>query len=81
MSLHDPMDTETLANELARQGALLQDAQQAVLRLEQLTIQSDQRSKVAEEKAIAAVTAIGMIKIHEQRKGQAQQPRLREVLA
>ena len=68
MSLHDPMDTETLANELARQGALLQEAQQAVLRLEQLTIQADQRSKVAEEKAIAAVTAIGMIKIPEQRK-------------
>ena len=68
MSLHDPMDTETLANELARQGALLQEAQQAVLRLEQLTIQADQRSKVAEEKAIAAVTAIGMIKIPEQKK-------------
>ena len=68
MSVHDPMDTETLANELARQEALLQEAQQAVLRLEQLTIQADQRSKVAEEKAIAAVTAIGMIKITEQRK-------------
>ena len=68
MSLHDPMETETLANDLARQGALLQEAQQAVLRLEQLTIQADQRSKVAEEKAIAAVTAIGMIKIPEQRK-------------
>ena len=68
MSLHDPMDTETLANELARQGASLQEAQQAVLRLEQLTIQADQRSKVVEEKAIAAVTAIGMIKIPEQRK-------------
>ena len=39
-----------------------------VLRLEQLTIQDDQRSMVAEEKAIAAVTAIGMIKIPEQRK-------------
>ena len=50
MSLHDPMDTETLANELARQGALLQEAQQAVLRFEQLTIQADQRSKIAEEK-------------------------------
>ena len=68
MSLHDPMDTETLASELARQGALLQEAQEAMLCLEQLTIQTDQRSKVAEEKAIAAVTAIGMIKIPEQRK-------------
>ena len=58
------MDNETLANELARQGALLQEAQQAVLRLEQLTIQADQRSKVAEDKAIAiaAVTAIKMVK-------------------
>ena len=68
MSLQDPMDTETLANELAKQGALLQEAQQAVLRFEQLTIHADQRPKVSEEKAIAAVTAIGMIKIPEQRK-------------
>ena len=52
MSLHDPMDTETLANELARQGALLQETQQAVLRLEQLTIQANQRSKVAKEKPL-----------------------------
>ena len=68
MSLHDPMDTETLANELARQGALLQEAQQAVLRLEQLTIQADERSKVAEDTAIDAVTAISMVQIPDQKK-------------
>ena len=62
------MDNETLANELARQGALLQEAQQAVLRLEQLTIQADQRSKVVEDKAIATVTAISMVKIPDQKK-------------
>ena len=62
------MDNETLANELARQGALLQEAQQAVLRLEQLTLQADQRSQVAEDKAVAAVTAISMIKIADQKK-------------
>ena len=62
------MDPETLANELARQGALLQEAEQAVRRLEQLTLQAEQRAKVAEEKAIAAVTAIGMVKIPEQKK-------------
>ena len=45
-----------------------EEAPQAVLRLEQLTIQADQRSKVAVEKAIAAVSAIGMIKIPEQKK-------------
>ena len=65
MSLHDPMDNETLANELARQGALLQEA---VLRLEHLTVQADQRSKVAEEKTIAAVTAISMVKITDQNR-------------
>ena len=61
-SLHDPMDNETLANELARGGgALLQEAHQAV-HLEKLTMQAEQRSKVAEGKAIAAVTAIGTSK-------------------
>ena len=81
ISLHGPMDTETLANELARQGALLQEAQQAVLGLENLTIQADQRSKVAEDKAIAAVTAISMVKIPDQKKVKLQQSRRRQVLA
>ena len=65
---HEPMDTETLANELVRQGAMLQEVQQAVRRLAQLTVQADERAKVAEEKARAAVTAIGMVKAPEQKK-------------
>ena len=68
ISLHDPMDTETLGNERARQRALLQEAQQAVRRLELLTIQADQRSKVAEEKVVAAVTAVGIVRILEEKK-------------
>ena len=47
------MDNETLANGLARQGALLQEARRPVLRLEQLTIQAGRRSKVVEDKAVA----------------------------
>ena len=39
-----------------------------MLRLEQLTIQADQRSKDAEDKASAAVTAISMAKIPDQKK-------------
>ena len=51
-SFHDPMDNETLANELARQGVLLQEAQQAVRRLEQLVIQADQRSKLQRKRPL-----------------------------
>ena len=76
------MDTETPANELARQRALLAEAQQAVRRFELLTIQADQRSTVAKEKAIDAITAIAVVRILEQKiDDQAQHPRRREVLA
>ena len=79
ISIHNPMDTETLANELARQGATLQEVQQAVRRFEQLTIQAEERAKVAESQHCS----------HSQRHGQgpraeedhAQQLRCREVLA
>ena len=42
--------------------------EQAIRRLDQLTNLADQRAKDAEDKASAAVTAIGMVKTSEQRK-------------
>ena len=57
-----------VATDLARQGPRLREMQQAIRLLDQLMNQTDQRAKDAEEKAIAAVTAIGMVKIPEQKK-------------
>ena len=57
-----------LAAELVRQATQLQEMEQAIHRLDQLMNQADQRAKFAEEKPIAAVKAIGMVKISEQQK-------------
>ena len=57
-----------VATDLARQGDQLQEMQPALGRRDQLMNQADQRAKDAEGKVIAAVTAISMIKILEQKK-------------
>ena len=58
-----------VATDLARQGTKFQEMQQAVRLLGQLMNQAAQkRAKVGEEKAVAAVTANSMVKIHEQKK-------------
>ena len=56
-----------VATELARQAPAAK-VEQAIGRLDQLMNLADQRAKDAEDKASAAVTAIGMVKTSEQRK-------------
>ena len=58
----------SVAAELARQGAQLQEVQQEIRRLDQLLNQADQRAKDAKETASAAVTPIVWSSPPEQKK-------------
>ena len=57
-----------MATELTRQATQLHEVQLELQRLTTMTCQAEERAKVAEEKACAAVTAIGMVKAPEQKK-------------
>ena len=57
-----------VATEVSRQATQLQEMELAMRRLDQLMNQADQRAKDAEDKASAAVTAISMAKIPDQKK-------------
>ena len=57
-----------MATELTRQANQMHEMQLELQRLATTTSQSEQRAQVAEEKACAAVTAIGMINAPEQKK-------------
>ena len=57
-----------MATELTRHANQLQEIQLELQRLTTMTCQAEERAKVAEEKACAAVTAIGMVKAPEQKK-------------
>ena len=72
-SRHDSLFRTHMAEaELARlatgHATQLQEMEQTIWRPDQMRNQADQRVKVAEEKAIAAVTVIDMVKIFEQKK-------------
>ena len=74
-------DLVRMATELTRQANQMHEMQLELQRIATTTSQAEERAKVAEEKACAAVMAIGMVKAPEQKRDQAQQPRCREVLA
>ena len=57
-----------MATELTRQATQLHEVQLELQRLATTTSQAEERAKVVEEKACAAVTAIGMVKAPEQKK-------------
>ena len=56
------------ATELTRHANQLHEIQLELQRLATTTSQAEERAKVAEEKACAAVTVIGMVKAPEQKK-------------
>ena len=60
-------DLVRMATELTRQATQLHEVQLELQRLA-TTSQNEERAEVAEEKACAAVTAIGMVKAPEQKK-------------
>ena len=74
-------DLVRMATELTRHANQLHEIQLELQRLATTTSQAEERATVAEEKACAAVTAIGMVKCSRAEEDQAQQPRCREVLA
>ena len=57
-----------LATELVRQATQVQEPEKTIRGFDQVMNQADQRPKVAEEKDNDAVTAIGMVKIPDQKK-------------
>ena len=61
-------DLVRMASELTRQANQLHEVQLELQRPVTTMSQAEERAKVAEEKASAAVTAIGMVRIHEQKK-------------
>ena len=61
-------DLVRMATELTRQANQLHEIQLELQRLATTTSQFEERAKVAEEKACATVTAIGMVKASEQKK-------------
>ena len=61
-------DLVKMATELTRQATELHEVQLELQRLTTMTCQAEERAKVTEEKACAAVTAIGMAKAPEQKK-------------
>ena len=61
-------DLVRMATELTRQANQLHEIQLELQRLATTTSQAEERATVAEEKACAAVTAIGMVKAPEQKK-------------
>ena len=61
-------DLVKMATELTRQATQLHEVQLELQRLTTMTCQAEERAKVAEEQAIAAVTATSMVKIPEQKK-------------
>ena len=61
-------DLVRMATELTRRANQMHEMQLELQRIATTTRQAEERAKVAEEKAIAAVTAIGMVKAPEQRK-------------
>ena len=61
-------DLVMMATELTRQAKQMHEMQRKLQRIATTTCQAEERAKVAEEKACAAVTAIGMVKAPEQKK-------------
>ena len=61
-------DLVRMATELTRQANQPHETQLELQRIATTTNQAEERAKVAEEKACAAVTAIGMVKAPEQKK-------------
>ena len=61
-------DLVRMASELTMQANQLHEMQLELQRIATTTNQAEERAKVAEEKACAAVTAIGMVKATEQKK-------------
>ena len=61
-------DLVRMATELTRHANQLHEIQLELQRLATTTSQAEERATVAEEKACAAVTAIGMVKAPEQKK-------------
>ena len=59
-------DLLRMVTELTRQATQLHEVQLELQRLTTMTCQAEERAKVAEEKACAAVMAIGMVKAPEQ---------------
>ena len=67
-------DLVRMATELTRQANQMHEMQLELQRIATTTSQAEERAKVAEEKACAAVMAIGMVKTPEQKKAKHQQP-------
>ena len=61
-------DLVRMATELTRQANQMHEMQLELQRIATTTSQAEERAKVAEEKACAAVMAIGMVKTPEQKK-------------
>ena len=67
-------DLVRMATELTRQANPLHEIQLELQRIATTTNQAEERAKVAEEKACAAVMAIGTVKAPRAKEHQAQQP-------
>ena len=61
-------DLLRMATELTRQANQMHEMQLELQRLTTMTCLAEERAKVAEEKACAAVTAIGMVETPERKK-------------